>query len=62
MDVAPEAMDIHNAEQQKNHVCDHVDVREAFADTVAWGFTPDRYNVRVNSSRSSGLDSQPVGG
>lgn len=39
LNVAPEAMDIHNAEQQKNHVCYHIDVRRAFADTVKWGFT-----------------------
>ena len=38
LNVAPEAMDIHNAEQQANHVCFHVDVRKAFADTVEWGF------------------------
>jgi exodeoxyribonuclease-3 len=36
--IAPEAMDIHNAERQANHVCYHVDAREAFARTVAWGF------------------------
>lgn len=36
--VAPEAIDIHNAERQANHVCYHVEVREAFARTVAWGF------------------------
>lgn len=39
LNVAPEAMDIHNAEQQANHVCYHADVRRAFADTLAWGFT-----------------------
>lgn len=38
LNVAPEAMDIHNAEKQANHVCFHVDVRRAFADTVSWGF------------------------
>jgi exodeoxyribonuclease III len=38
MNVAPEAMDIHNAEEQADHVCFHVDVRKAFADTVNWGF------------------------
>jgi len=36
--VAPEAMDIHNAEMQENHVCYHIDVRKAFADTTGWGF------------------------
>lgn len=38
MNVAPEAMDIHNAEQQTHHVCYHEDVRRAFADVVGWGF------------------------
>jgi exodeoxyribonuclease III len=38
LNVAPEAMDIHNAAEQENHVCYHVDVRKAFADTVSWGF------------------------
>jgi exodeoxyribonuclease-3 len=38
INVAPRAMDIHNAEQQTNHVCYHVDARKAFADVVSWGF------------------------
>jgi exodeoxyribonuclease-3 len=38
LNVAPEHMDIHNADQQTNHVCYHVDVREAFADALSWGF------------------------
>jgi exodeoxyribonuclease-3 len=38
LNVAPEAADIHNAEQQTNHVCFHVDVRKAFAETCSWGF------------------------
>jgi exodeoxyribonuclease-3 len=38
LNVAPLPMDIHNSEKQAHHVCYHVDVREAFADTVAWGF------------------------
>jgi len=38
LNVAPLAMDIHNAEEQEEHVCYHVDVRKAFADTVGWGF------------------------
>ncbi len=36
--VAPTPMDIHNSEQQANHVCYHVEVRQAFAKTVGWGF------------------------
>jgi exodeoxyribonuclease III len=38
LNVAPEARDIHNAEQQANHVCYHADVRRAFAGAVGWGF------------------------
>jgi len=38
MNVAPEAIDIHNASEQEDHVCYHVDVRKAFADTISWGF------------------------
>ena len=38
LNVAPEAKDIHNANQQENHVCYHKSVREAFVRTKAWGF------------------------
>jgi len=38
INVAPEPMDIHNASEQADHVCYHVDVRKAFAQTVEWGF------------------------
>ena len=38
LNVAPEPIDIHNSEQQANHVCYHTDVRQAFARTVGWGF------------------------
>lgn len=38
LNIAPEAKDIHNADQQANNVCYHQDVRRAFADVVAWGF------------------------
>jgi len=38
MNVAPEAKDIHNASEQAEHVCYHVDVRAAFEKTKAWGF------------------------
>ncbi len=38
LNVAPEAKDIHNAEQQANNVCYHAAVRREFAATVAWGF------------------------
>ncbi|MCK5850816.1 MAG: exodeoxyribonuclease III [Kiritimatiellae bacterium] len=39
LNVAAEAMDIHNAEKQTQHVCFHEDARKAFANTVEWGFT-----------------------
>jgi len=38
LNIAPTAIDIHNAEQQENHVCFHLDVRRAFEQTLAWGF------------------------
>ncbi|MBN2301493.1 MAG: exodeoxyribonuclease III [Lentisphaerae bacterium] len=38
MNVAPEPIDIHNAESQKNHVCYHADARAAFAHVIEWGF------------------------
>jgi exodeoxyribonuclease-3 len=38
LNVAPEAMDIHNAERQANHVCYHVEARAAFGRAVEWGF------------------------
>jgi len=38
LNIAPEAIDIHNAERQTRHVCYHEDARRAFAQTVAWGF------------------------
>ncbi len=39
MNVAVEAIDIHNAPMQANHVCYHESVRRVFAETVDWGFT-----------------------
>ncbi len=38
MNVAPAAMDIHNAAQQADHVCYHQSVRDVFAKAVEWGF------------------------
>ncbi len=37
--IAPAAMDVHNAERQANHVCYHADARAAFARVMDWGFT-----------------------
>jgi exodeoxyribonuclease-3 len=38
LNVAPAPMDVHNPEDQTNHVCYHEAVRQAFAETVSWGF------------------------
>lgn len=38
LNIAPEAIDIHNAEQQENHVCYHKAARAAFEQVKAWGF------------------------
>jgi len=38
LNIAPEAMDIHNAAEQENHVCFHPSVRAAFEHTRQWGF------------------------
>jgi exodeoxyribonuclease-3 len=38
MNVAPQAIDVHNPEQQSKHVCFHQEVRQAFENVVEWGF------------------------
>lgn len=38
LNVAPEEKDIHNASEQADHVCFHVDVRKAFEAAKNWGF------------------------
>lgn len=38
LNVAPTAMDVHNPDDQKNHVCYHEAVREAYLKAVGWGF------------------------
>jgi len=38
MNVAPQEMDVFNPKERRDHVCFHIDARNAFADTVAWGF------------------------
>lgn len=38
LNVAPEAIDIHNAAEQEEHVCYHLAVRKAFEKTKRWGF------------------------
>lgn len=38
LNVAPTAIDIHNADRQENHVCFHLSVRQAFEHTMDWGF------------------------
>ncbi|MFW6151874.1 MAG: exodeoxyribonuclease III [Verrucomicrobiota bacterium] len=36
--IAPTFIDVHNPERQSNHVCYHQNARQAFQDTVSWGF------------------------
>jgi exodeoxyribonuclease III len=38
LNVAPTPLDVHNPDQQANHVCYHADVRRAYLETVGWGF------------------------
>lgn len=38
LNIAPTAMDIHNAAEQANHVCYHLDARRAFERVKDWGF------------------------
>lgn len=38
LNVAPTPMDVHNPQDQADHVCFHADIRRVFADTLAWGF------------------------
>ena len=39
LNVAPEPLDVDKPETKAQHVCYHEDVRKAFAETCAWGFT-----------------------
>ncbi len=38
MNVAPEPVDVHSPEKHAKHVCFHKDARQAYQETVAWGF------------------------
>jgi len=38
MNVAPEPIDVFSPEKHLTHVCFHQDVRQAYQQTVAWGF------------------------
>jgi exodeoxyribonuclease-3 len=38
MNVAPEPIDVHSPEKHLRHVCFHESVRNAYKDTVSWGF------------------------
>ncbi len=38
LNVAPTPLDVHNPQDQTNHVCYHADIQKAYADTLAWGF------------------------
>jgi len=39
LNVAPEPLDVDKPENKTHHVCYHEDVRKAFWETCAWGFT-----------------------
>ena len=39
MNVAPEPIDVDKPKTKLKHVCFHEDVRRAYYETVAWGFT-----------------------
>ncbi len=39
MNVAPEPIDVHHPEKHRTHVCFHEEARNAYLDTVSWGFT-----------------------
>ncbi len=38
LNVAPTPLDVHNPQDQEQHVCYHAAVRAGYADTLAWGF------------------------
>ena len=38
MNVAPEPIDVHSPEKHLTHVCFHQDARQAYQETVSWGF------------------------
>lgn len=38
MNVAPEPIDVHSPEKHLKHVCFHESVRNAYKDTISWGF------------------------
>jgi exodeoxyribonuclease-3 len=38
MNVAPRDLDVHHPERHLNHVCFHAEAKQAYANTLAWGF------------------------
>lgn len=38
LNVAPREMDVHSPEKHLKHPCYHADVRQAYAETISWGF------------------------
>ena len=38
MNVAPEPIDVHSPEKHVKHVCFHEEARQAYKETVSWGF------------------------
>jgi exodeoxyribonuclease-3 len=65
MNVAPEPLDVHSPEKHLRHVCFHESVRQAYKETVTWGFIdvfrklyPDRLQYTFwDYLRPSSLDS-----
>jgi exodeoxyribonuclease-3 len=64
MNVAPEPIDVHSPDKHLKHVCFHESVRQAYKETVAWGFVdvfrklyPDRQQFTFwDYLRPSSLD------
>jgi exodeoxyribonuclease III len=61
MNVAPRPMDVHSPEKHLKHVCYHEDVRQAYENTLAWGFQdvfvklyPDRQQYTFWDYRAPG--------
>lgn len=67
MNVAPEEIDVHNPQKLKNHVCFHVDARNAYREVLSLGFVdllrkfhPEEriytfYDYRVRNAIEKGL-------
>lgn len=68
MNVAPEPIDVHHPDDHEDHVCFHIDARNAYAEVKAWGFEdlfrklyPDRqqftfWDYRFRAGKKSALE------